>query len=287
MGWFKFRTSEWVLIGFFTYVALLSPAFRDRPHLKYQPLFVLIAIFMSLMLLARAPQTRVIAVIRDWLPIGLTLAAFREMELFLPPHFDHHYETAWIRWDRLLLNEWHVRIAIESLGSLIPFYLELCYLLVYGLAAYCVAVLYAERQRASVDRFFTVYLLGTLTAYALFPFFPSQPPRVAFPGADAPSIMTWVRHANLFVLSKATIHVGVFPSAHVSSAFSSAWAMFLLLPKKKAFGWGLLCYALSVSVATVYGRYHYAADVLAGFGISLIAGALYLQFRGRFRSSET
>ncbi|MGA8026862.1 MAG: phosphatase PAP2 family protein [Bryobacteraceae bacterium] len=281
MGWFKFRTSEWVLIGFFTYVALLSPAFPDRPHLRLQPLFVVIAVFLLLLLLARAPQARVIGVIRDWLPIVLTLAAFREMELFLPPHFDLHYETEWIRWDHLLLDKWRVRTAIESLGSSIPFYLELCYLLVYGLPAYCIAVLYAQRRGMSIDRFFTVYLVGTLTAYALFPFFPSQPPRVAFPAADAPSMITWVGSANLFVLSRATIHVGVFPSAHVSSAFSSAWAMFLLLPKRKSFGWGLLCYALSVSVATVYGRYHYAADVLAGFGISLLAAGLCLWFRGR------
>ena len=30
-------------------------------------------------------------------------------------------------------------------------------------------------------------------------------------------------------------------------------------------------YAISVSIATVYGRYHYVADVLAGFAVSLIA----------------
>ena len=47
--------------------------------------------------------------------------------------------------------------------------------------------------------------------------------------------------------------------------------MFLTVPRRKAFGVGLLIYALSVSVATVYGRYHYAADAIAGFGISLVA----------------
>jgi membrane-associated phospholipid phosphatase len=30
-------------------------------------------------------------------------------------------------------------------------------------------------------------------------------------------------------------------------------------------------YALSVSVATVYGRYHYGVDALAGFAVSLVA----------------
>jgi membrane-associated phospholipid phosphatase len=55
--------------------------------------------------------------------------------------------------------------------------------------------------------------------------------------------------------------------------------MFLLLPGRKRFGWGVLVYAISVSLATIYGRYHYAADVAAGFSVSLIAGAMCLWLR--------
>ena len=36
-------------------------------------------------------------------------------------------------------------------------------------------------------------------------------------------------------------------------------------------GWAMLAYAISVSIATVYGRYHYAADAVAGFVVSLVA----------------
>lgn len=277
--WFQLRKSEWILIGFFAYIWLISPFFPDRPHLGQEPLFLLCGVVLLLSFLARAEQTRyhrAIGMLRDWLPILLTLAAFQEMELFLPRHFDNRYENVWIAQDRLLLEKWHLRAAIESLGKLIPWYLELCYLLVYGLPAYCIGVLYAQGRRDSVDRFFAIYLVGTLGAYALFPYFPSRPPRLVFPGLDNPSFATWARDVNLYVLSKATIHVGVFPSAHVSSAFSAAWAMFAILRRRKIFGWGLLLYAASVSLATVYGRYHYAADVAAGFGVSLAAAAVCL-----------
>ncbi len=203
------------------------------------------------------------------------------MELFLPVHFTHTFEAAWIRWDALLLGEWHVRRMIESFGSSIPFWLELCYLLVYGTGFFCVALLYLEHRRAEIDRFLTVYLIGTLLAYALFPYFPSEPPRIVFPSIDQPHVTTWVRQLNLWILKVGTIHVGVFPSAHVSSAFSAAWAMFVVMPHRKLFGYALLFYALSVSLATVYGRYHYAADVLAGFGVSLIPGWLCWIMRRR------
>jgi membrane-associated phospholipid phosphatase len=88
-----------------------------------------------------------------------------------------------------------------------------------------------------------------------------------------PTVTTWVRVLNLWILKKGTIHVGVFPSAHVSSAFAGAWGMFFVLPRR-TIAWVLLLYALSVSLSTIYGRYHYTADVLAGIGISVVAGAI-------------
>ncbi len=281
----KLRPSEWALTAYFAYVAVLPPFFGDRPLLKFQPILVLLAVASLLLLLAaaeqRAPFASALSYLRDWLPVLLTLAAFREMEFFLPHRYTHSYEQVWILQDHLLLGTWHARATVEAFGKLVPFYLELCYLLVYGLPAYCIALLYANGKRALVDRFLLIYLTGTLTCYALFPYFPSEPPRIAFPAWDEPSFYTSLRRLNLFVLSKGTIHAGVFPSAHVSSAFSAAWAMFLLLPQRQGLGWALLFYAISVSVATVYGRYHYSADVLAGFALSLLAGLLCLFLHSR------
>jgi membrane-associated phospholipid phosphatase len=271
------RRSEWICIAFFCYVACLAPFFPERPRLRFQPVLIALAILLSLSLLAWVERGRfalAISYARDWLPTAFTLTAFQEMELFLPKRFPHHYEAIWIRQDFTLLHTWHLQAAVESLGAVIPFYLEFCYLLVYGFPFYCVGILYSRGLRRFVDMFFVLYLTGTLGAYALFPFFPSQPPRLLYPNVGMPHFTSWVRHFNLFLLSKATIHTGVFPSAHVSSAFSAALAMFLIQPKKKIFGWALTLYAASVSLATIYGRYHYTADVLSGMSVSAVTGLL-------------
>lgn len=277
----KLRASEWLCLAYFAYAEVLSFLLHDRPELRHQPLWVLLFVAVLLIVVAQAEKRLPLAVsrFRDFLPLGLTLLAFEEMNAFAKPGSDGRLELSWIRWDHVLLTNWHLHAAIESLGRAIPLYLELCYLLVYGLGTYCVIVLYAKNKRREVDRFFLVCLTGTLVAYALFPYFPSQPPRLLFPGIDAPEVMTWARRFNLWILRNATIHSGVFPSAHVSSAFAAAWAMFLLLPREKRFGWGVLVYAISVSIATIYGRYHYAADVAAGFGVSLLAAAVALWLR--------
>jgi membrane-associated phospholipid phosphatase len=283
MGALHLRTSEWLALGFFAYVTLLVAFFPDRPYLHLQPLFVLVAVTLLLCvtaMLGRGAHARTVSMIRDWLPLGLALTAFREMELFVPRTYNGAYEQSWERLDIIVLKDWGVTRVINSLQPILPEYLELCYLLVYGVGVYLVVALWRDGERPKVDDAMSIYLAGTLLAYAFFPFFPSRPPRLVFSDADGPGISTWFKTVNWYLLKRATIHAAVFPSAHVSSAFAAAWAMFLVSPARKRRAWGFLLYAISVSVATVYGRYHYTADVLAGFAVS-VAAALFGVARAR------
>jgi membrane-associated phospholipid phosphatase len=280
----RLRSCEWVLIGYFVWVAAISPFFAQRePQRLYAPL-VAVIVFLLLVTLARSK----FSIARDWTPLALTLLAYREMDWFTPKHQDHHLELSWITWDRALLHDWGLQKAIESTGWALPGYLEFCYLLVYAVGPFTLAILYVFNRRDLVSRVLFVYLLGTLLAYAMFPFFPSGPPRTVFPNADLPVVTTAFRRLNLFLVNNYGIHSSVFPSAHVSSAFSAAWALLMFWPAKRRLGWGLAIYAISVSLATIYGRYHFLADAAAGLGVSVLAAALtYLLNRPGRSSSVT
>jgi membrane-associated phospholipid phosphatase len=116
-------------------------------------------------------------------------------------------------------------------------------------------------------------VLAVVGAYALFPYFPSEPPRTVFPNQDLPSFATPFRSFNLWLLGGWGIHTSVFPSAHVSGAFSAALAMRRLLPEKPWAWRFLMALAVLIALATVYGRYHYLVDALAGVGVALAAFA--------------
>jgi membrane-associated phospholipid phosphatase len=269
----RLRSAEWVLIIYFAYVAAIAPRFPLERQIVWRPILVEVlvcALFLALAYGESREHAGLFSIIRDWVPVALILVAYREMDWFsaMPHSFD--LELRWVQWDRALLNRWGLQRTVEALGSLGPLYLELCYALVYAIGPFLVAVLYFQHRRARVNGAVFLYLLGTLFAYALFPYFPSDPPRVAFGGSDMPNVSTLLRELNLWLVGSYGIHSSVFPSAHVSSAFSAAWALFAFLPERKQYGWGMLVYAASVAVATVYGRYHYAADAGAGIGISLI-----------------
>lgn len=288
--WSRLRLSEWALIVFFSYSALVAVLFPMGAEWKAAAVGV--AAVVSLLALAlsrfdkRAPSDP-FSVCRDWLPIALTLVAYREMNWFTAAHPTHTLEHAWIVWDRLLLHQHGLQRLIEYAGWPLPGFLELCYLLVYGVGPFAVGTLYAYKRRDLVDRVLFTYLAGTLLAYGLFPYFPSEPPRTVFVGLDLPNIVTPLRRLNLAIVGGYGIHSSVFPSAHVSSAFSAGWALLVFLPEHRAVGSGMLVYAAAVAIATVYGRYHYAVDALAGFGISLVALALAIQIKQFSKSAET
>ena len=158
--------------------------------------------------------------------------------------------------------------------------------MVYGIAPVALWALLLHGRRDRIGRWWLVYLSGTLGAYALLPFFPSQPPRTAFPGEDLPHVMTLLRRLNLAIVGGFGIHSSVFPSAHVSSAFSAAWGLRALIPERPWIGRWMAIYGCVVGVATVYGRYHYAGDVVAGFVVSFAGLAALRLAEGKTRASR-
>ncbi len=263
------RPVEWVLIVYFTYVAVAASFFPINVQPAYLIALAIAAVFTTLATLEERTGSHIVTVLRDWIALAATIVAYREMDLFSPIPHDHHLEAVWIVWDRWLLHGFGAQRLIESAGVLIPYVLEFCYFVVYAVGPFSMAILYAIGKPKRAQRFLLLYLLGTLGAYACFPYFPSEPPRTVYPGADMPNIIGWFRRSNLLVVGNYGIHSSVFPSAHVSSAFSAAFGMLLALPERKAIGHGLVVYASLVAVSTVYGRYHYAIDAVAGIGIAL------------------
>jgi membrane-associated phospholipid phosphatase len=261
----RLRPYEYLLITHFTYVAAIAPFLIPDPNRRWLPTVIAAAVITTILILRRANH------VRDWIPLALTFTAFREMNLFTPAIRDHHLENSWIGYDRWLLDTAHLRAAIESLGPLIPSYLEICYVLVYAIALISALTLVLNHRRDQLNTFWFAFIAGTLASYALFPYFPSDPPRTVFAGSDLPHIVTIFRRFNLAILGEYGIHSSVFPSAHVSAAFACAWGLLITMPDRKRYATLAAIFASSVAIATIYGRYHFAVDALAGFAISFLA----------------
>ncbi len=270
----RLRRSEWLLAGYFVYTSALALLLPLRPAIPAVTLAVNAAVFAGFAALAFGEALRgaeFFSIARDWYPMPLILLCYREMGWFAPARHTFVLEQGWIVWDRTLLYDWGLKAAIESLGPVLPAILEIAYVLVYTIPIGCMTILYLCRRRKLADAFLVAFLIGTLASYALFPYFPSEPPRTVFPGQDLPRYTSIFRAFNQGLVGGYGIHTSVFPSAHVSGAFIGAFTMLRLLRDKRRVGWLLLVLAVLIATATVYGRYHYAADAAAGFGIAVAA----------------
>ena len=279
------HASEYVLLAYFGYTAIL--AFAWHLPLLLQALAILTPCTLAVLAgWETRSGTKATGVFREWISPAVVLFAYQEVNWFARAHTSYARESRWVIWDRLMLDQWHARASIESLGWIIPFVLELSYLLVYTIPPLALGILYWSGRRKRVDNFLFTFLLGTLLAYALLPYFPSDPPRFVFPGQDLPSIGTAPRWLNLWLLDRYDILTSVFPSGHVAAAFSAAFGMLLAFPEKKRIGAMLFVLAIVIAIATIYGRYHFAVDGLAGLCVSLAAAGISSIFF-HLRASES
>ncbi len=274
----KLHASEIFLIAYFTYVALISPFFLTH----WTKTWVVAIVAAGVVLFIAHERGHM----RAWVPLFLMLIAYREMNWFTPAVHNHHLENVWIVWDRQVLDQYHLRAVIESLGVLIPGYLELCYLLVYAVAPVSLVLLVKNQSADRIHTWWIAHLAATLGCYALFPYFPSEPPRTVFAGEDLPHVTTVLRTLNLAIVGGYGIHSSVFPSAHVASGVSAGLGLLFTLRRRRWLGWLMLLYGFSVALATIYGRYHYAVDAVAGMAMTVPALFILILLTRRRKASR-
>lgn len=270
------RPQEWIIFAFLFYAPALTffwPAPEGLGSRLTLVNLAVILIYASLVSLDFSRPRLTLDILRDWLPLGLILLAYREMGWFALPHQLSLLESQWVGWDRFVLNHGG-RALVESLGPVLPSILEMAYALVYVLPPCGLAILYLNGRRDAAGQFVTVVLLTVLLSYAQFPFWPSEPPRVVFAGLDLPSYNTIFRRFNLWVLGNYGIHTSVFPSAHVAGALSTAFGLRLAMPERNRVFRLFFGIAVLIAIATVYGRYHYLADATYGAVIASIVPLL-------------
>jgi membrane-associated phospholipid phosphatase len=312
------RFAEKLILAFLLYVVVAALAFplawRERLTLLGLNL-VTCALIVSLARFGRAERGRLLVTLRDWLPCFLILLAYRESGMFFRPDPTHHLDYLFVSLDDALLKNPWVEGFLQLSSPWFQRYLEFAYFLCYPLVPLGLAALYLARRdharRASaqghdfsraetasipdfargasapgewqraIDHFWTAVLLAALSCYVLYPFFPLTPPRELFNDLPGPAVAPLIRKTNFWLLGQYGVGASLFPSGHVAATTAMALALYKYLPRV---GIVFLILAASIALATVYGRYHYAADAIAGIVVgaaaAFIANRLHTRARG-------
>jgi membrane-associated phospholipid phosphatase len=155
-------------------------------------------------------------------------------------------------------------------------YLELAYLLCYAaVPAGFACLLLAGHGADAIDRFWSMVLLASFICYGLLPWMATRAPRAIEPTRGA--TRSSVRRLNLAVLNRASVQWNTFPSGHTAASLATAFAVGIYMPVA---GVVLAVIALSIAAGSVVGRYHYAADALAGAVAAIFAFVTVAVARG-------
>jgi membrane-associated phospholipid phosphatase len=271
------RTSEWIQGGFAAILAVTAWGWpisvRRRLHI-----LVLAVVAIGTILLVRILDlffpSEPVAILRDWLPVPLTLIPYWQTgQLFAGPNT--HVQDWLLSSDRWLFRQlswlgWRI-------GPGIRLTLEWAYSLCYGMAAAGLGVLYAANLRSLVNLYWFFVLVPTYLCYAITPFFPALPPRDLGELGDLKArpknfALRKSRVFNLWLLKYGSIQAISFPSAHAASSLAIALVLFRYLPVA---GWVFLAMAIWIGVAAVAGGYHYAIDVALGSVVALAVFAAW------------
>jgi hypothetical protein len=233
-----------------------------------------LTLFGALLILNRAsPSAGILRVIRDWHPLMLFPLLYKEVELLAAVVGDWRLSVAIPAWESALFGGQPSLYLSERL-AFVPLseYLHLCYLSYVIVIPSVAAYWYVSGRRAAFGELLLTLSTVMLGSYLFFIFLPVDSPYYLSPRLGPPLsghfFFDLVHQMSAFGGARG----GAFPSAHVSGAVVVsliAWRhqrrlAYLLVPITG----GLL-------IATVYGRFHYVLDTLAGATLAIVVVVAY------------
>jgi hypothetical protein len=221
---------------------------------------------------ALSPQT--ISVLRDWLPAPLMLFPYWQAGAFRGG-LNLRWQNRLAKVDQQLFAFGDRLLPRLTSAKPVHIYLEIAYLLCYPLIPLGLAALYLQHLGWYADDYWLAVLPPTYCCYLVLPFLQMLPPRMLAEGANSPSPLSYIRRFNLRILHHGSVQLTTFPSAHVASTMA---ASLILLQLSPATGGVFLILSVSIAVAAVAGRYHFAADVLLGAAAAMLWGIVQTVF---------
>lgn len=222
--------------------------------------------------------------VRDWYPQAVFLFCFEELRILV-----HLVDPVWrdpilIAFDYRLTGV-HPAVWLNQFTSVwlnetmqIAYMSYFLFLTILGTSIYhrrkpqlSIAVAGDPSGPPALRAFWTVMtasIIAYSTGYLISIFFPIQAPFFAMRAFHLPPLAGGSATGLInFIEGWGRVRGGAFPSAHVSGSFVAligAWRY------RRYLFWLFLPFFIGMCISTVYGRYHYIADVFAGMFVGAV-----------------
>jgi membrane-associated phospholipid phosphatase len=288
--WSACDAFEWVTIGYLAWLNVMLAIFhRNVNHASlYFAIHLCIGVAVACLAGAAGHSSNgVLRFTRHWYPLPLYIFFFEELQglvhMVFPGWFDHWL----IELDHGLVGA-HPSIWLASFsGPALNDFMQFAYMTYFLYLVILPAILYAERKRIEFWTVMVSTAVAHYSVYVLAVLLPVESPYYSLASLQTKPLTGGGPTALIeFIESFGRVHGAAFPSAHVAGSMVAICASWRY---RRWLFWVCLPFFLSMCVATVYGRYHYIADVLAGIavgGFGFLAGNWLMLPKGAIPASE-
>ncbi len=252
----------------FIIIAIIWFHYRDVPHASvFISLHLLVAFVLSI--LPKLNPSAWVTWLRYWNPVIIIPANFYELHFLVHAVNPTDMDSLLIRLDytwfgthpTVWMQNWHHPLLTE--------YFQLVYTTFYFLPLIMAYILYRQRHLKAFDYFAFVMVLGFYLSYLGYFLVPALGPRHTLEHLHSFALHGYglseqLRHW-LNVLER--IQRDAFPSGHTAITLIT---MYFAARFHKRYFYILLIAGGSLIISTVYLRYHYVVDVLAGILLCLL-----------------
>lgn len=268
---FHFFPVDWATWLYLLVLSLMIIIFRHNQPYWLNYIFYNFAMAMLVFLIVRflpATYGKLSSFIRHWYPVLLSTFLYEEtgylIHLIFPGFFDNWINNLELAVIGCYPTVWLGKISYPVLNE----YFLMAYFSYYFLLAGTGLVLYFTRKIKEFDSMVFSTALTFYVSYLGFLIFPVEGPRYALSALHQTPIQGFffVPLAQ-WVVKVGGLHGGCMPSSHVAVA----WVVLVYSYKySRRLFYFLGPLILSLFIGTVWGRFHYVSDVIAG----ILVGAL-------------
>jgi membrane-associated phospholipid phosphatase len=262
---------ERVTLGYLAWIgAVLIRFHRTIPHAAAH-LAVNIAIAVGIAGLAwSAARSRsfIVRFARCWYPLPLYIFFFEELGGLVHAIFPGWFDRWLIAFDYNFAGVhpsiWLSRFASPALNDAMQF----AYMTYFLYLAILPAILYAQKDRVAFWTVMTSTAVAHYSVYVIAVLLPVESPYYSLAALQTKTLSGSYGTALIeFIERFGRVHGAAFPSAHVAGSMVAILASYRY---RKWLFWVCLPFFVGMCISTVYGRYHYMADVLGGIAVGTI-----------------
>jgi membrane-associated phospholipid phosphatase len=261
-----FNPAELCTWCFSVFLTLLMIIFHDDGAIR--PFFIanigiLVFIIAMALIVKRWPEFRPLVHLRNWYPAFLITVAYRELSILIPQIQPHDIDDVLIRLDYFIFHA-HPTVFIERFEvPLLTDIFQAIYCSYYFLPILLGFIVYLRRDSRDFIHVIFAILFSFYVTYVGYMLFPAVGPRFSLYHLQTTALVGYAVTLPIREYLNWLEHImrDAFPSGHT---MISLIVLFYTWRYEKMLLFLFAPIASLIIFSTIYLRYHYAVDVLAG-----------------------